>query len=71
MSRTFQGRVVVPGSANAKALVSKQGFNTLASFQKALMFKDKNAKCSDQNNPDLYEKPMHGAALCMPWPASP
>ena len=66
MSRTFQGRVVVPGSANAKALVSKQGFNTLASFQKALMFKDKNAKCSDQNNPDLYEKPMHGAALCMP-----
>ena len=66
MSRTFQGRVVVPGSANAKALVSKQGFNTLASFQKALMFKDKNAKCSDQNNPDLYEKPMHGSALCMP-----
>ena len=66
MSRTFQGRVVVPGSAIAKALVSKQGFNTLASFQKALMFKDKNAKCSDQNNPDLYEKPMHGSALCMP-----
>ena len=66
MSRTFQGRVVVPGSTNAKALVSKQGFNTLASFQKALMFKDKSAKCSDQNNPDLYEKPMHGAALCLP-----
>ena len=66
MSRMFQGRVVVPGSANAKALVSKQGFNTLASFQKALMFKDKSAKCSDQNNPDLYEKPMHGSALCMP-----
>jgi len=66
MSKTFQGRVVVPGSATAQALVSKQGFNTLASFQKALMFKDKNAKCSDQNNPELYEKPMHGAALCLP-----
>jgi predicted aconitase with swiveling domain len=63
---TFQGRAVVPGSATAKALVSRQGFNTLASFQKALMFKDKNAKCSDQNNPDIYEKPMHGAALCLP-----
>ena len=63
---TFQGRAVVPGSAAAKALVSRQGFNTLASFQKALMFKDKNAKCSDQNNPDIYEKPMHGAALCLP-----
>ena len=66
MSRTFQGRVVVPGSASGKALVSKQGFNTLASYQKALIFKDKRAKCSDQNNSDLYEKPMHGSALCMP-----
>ncbi|MEA4869469.1 MAG: DUF126 domain-containing protein [Christensenella sp.] len=66
MSRTFQGRAVVPGSATANALVSRKGFNTLASFQKALMFKDKSAKCSDQNNPDIYEKPMHGAALCLP-----
>ncbi|HML68211.1 MAG TPA: DUF126 domain-containing protein [Clostridia bacterium] len=63
---TFQGRAVVPGSVKAQALVSRQGFNTLASFQKALMFKDKSAKCSDQNNPDIYEKPMHGAALCLP-----
>ena len=63
---TFQGRAVVSGSAKAKALVSRQGFNTLASFQKALMFKDKSAKCSDQNNPDIYEKPMRGAALCLP-----
>ncbi|MDR2245771.1 MAG: DUF126 domain-containing protein, partial [Treponema sp.] len=47
-------------------LVSRRGFNTLASFQKALMFKDKTAVCSDQNNPDLYGKPMAGKALCMP-----
>ena len=66
MPKTFQGRAVVAGSATAQALVSKQGFNTLASFQKALMFKDKSAKCSDQNNPDIFEKPMHGAALCLP-----
>ena len=66
MAKTFQGRAIVPGSAKAQALVSRQGFNTLASFQKALMFKDKSAKCSDQNNPDLFEKPMHGAALCLP-----
>jgi uncharacterized protein len=66
MSKTFQGRAVVPGNATANALVSRKGFNTLASFQKALMFKDKKAKCSDQNNPDIYEKPMHGAALCLP-----
>ena len=66
MSKTFQGRAVVPGNTTANALVSHQGFNTLASFQKALMFKDKKAKCSDQNNPDIYEKPMQGAALCLP-----
>lgn len=64
--KTFKGRVVVPGTAKAEALVSKGGFNTLASFQKALMFGDKEAKCSDQNNPDLYQKPMIGKALCLP-----
>jgi predicted aconitase with swiveling domain len=50
----------------AEALVSPQGFNTLASFQKALMFNDKSARCSDQNNPSLYGKPMAGKALCLP-----
>ena len=63
---TFKGRPVVPGTVTADALVSNSGFNTLASFQKALMFGDKEAKCSDQNNPDLFEKPMCGKALCLP-----
>jgi len=62
----FQGRVVVPGTAKAEALVSRAGFNTLASFQKSLMFGDKNATCSDQNNPDLFGKAMNGKALCLP-----
>ena len=66
MAQSFQGRAVVPGKATATALVSHNGFNTLASFQKALMFGDKHAKCSDQNNPDLFGKPMSGAALCLP-----
>ncbi len=64
--KTFKGRVVVPGAARAEALVTHAGFNTLASFQKALMFGDKEAKCSDQNNAELYGKPMHGKALCLP-----
>ena len=66
MTKTFKGRVVVPGTTSATALVSHEGFNTLASFQMALMFGDKDAKCSDQNNPDLYNKKMAGTALCMP-----
>lgn len=64
--KVFHGRPVVPGSARAEALVSRGGFNTLASFQKSLMFGDKKATCSDQNNSDLYGKPMHGKALCLP-----
>ena len=64
--KTFKGRVITPGQASAKALVSHGGLNTLASFQKALQFGDKMATCGDQNNPDLYGKQMAGAALCLP-----
>ena len=64
--KTFQGRVVTPGCAQAEALVTHGGLNTLASFQKSLQFGDKTAKCGDQNNPDLYGKPMAGKALCLP-----
>ncbi|MBR2540567.1 MAG: DUF126 domain-containing protein [Mogibacterium sp.] len=64
--KAFKGRVVVPGRIAAEALVSHQGLNTLASFQKALQFGDKKATCGDQNNPDLYGKQMAGKALCLP-----
>lgn len=64
--KTFKGRVVTPGTSKAEALVSHGGLNTLASFQKALQFGDKTSKCSDQNNEDLYGKPMAGKALCLP-----
>ena len=64
--KTFKGRPVVPGTVEATALVSHNGFNTLASFQNALQFGDKTAKCGDQNNPDLFGKPMMGTALCLP-----
>ena len=64
--RTFQGRVVAPGTVTAPALVSQGGLNTLASFQKALQVGDKKATCGDQNNPDLFGKEMLGKALCLP-----
>ncbi|MEG2037896.1 MAG: DUF126 domain-containing protein [Ruthenibacterium sp.] len=64
--KQFKGRPVVPGTASAEAIVTHAGFNTLASFQKALMFSDKAAKCSDQNNVELHGKPMAGKALCLP-----
>ena len=64
--KQFQGRVVVAGTCEAEALVSRVGFNTLASYQSALQFGDKEVKCGDQNNPDIYKKPMVGKALCLP-----
>ncbi len=71
--KSFQGRVIVPGTVSAQALVSRTGFNTLASYQMALQFgdlkamgKDTEVLCGDQNNPDIYKKPMMGKALCLP-----
>ena len=64
--REFKGRIVTPGTVTAQAVVTHGGLNTLASFQKALQFGDKNATCGDQNNPDLYGKAMAGKALCLP-----
>ena len=66
MMKQFKGRIVAPGEVKAEARVSHGGLNTLASFQKALQFGDKNATCGDQNNPDLYGKQMAGKALCLP-----
>lgn len=64
--KKFKGRVVVPGSCRAEALVTHGGFNTLASYQMAMMFGDKEVKCGDQSNPDIYKKSMLGKALCLP-----
>lgn len=64
--KKFKGRIITPGTVTAKAVVSKEGFNTLASFQKALQFGDKTAKCNDQNNKELYGRPLAGNALCLP-----
>ena len=64
--KEFKGRVIVPGTCSAEALVSHGGFNTLASYQMAIMFNKKGVPCGDQNNPDLYGKQMLGKALCLP-----
>ena len=64
--KVFQGRVITPGTISAEAVVTKEGFNTLASFQNALQFGDKQVKCGDQNNKDLHGKSLLNKALCLP-----
>ena len=64
--REFKGRVVTLGKVTAEAVVTMQGFNTLASLQMPLQFGDKKVKCSDQNNPELHGKSLINKALCLP-----
>ena len=64
--KQFKGRVITPGEVTAEAVVTTQGFNTLASLQMTLQFGDKEVKCGDQNNPELHGKPLIGRALCLP-----
>ena len=68
MKKTFQGHVVTAGTCRAEALVSRGGFNTLASYQTPMLTGDKKVRCSDQNNPDINGKPLCGKALCLPQP---
>jgi predicted aconitase with swiveling domain len=48
-------------------VVSHQGFNTLASFEKSGLKKHcKAILVSDQNNKDVYKQNITGKALCLP-----
>ncbi|GAB1481989.1 DUF126 domain-containing protein [Treponema sp.] len=63
MKKTFEGRRVVAGSVRGEAVVSRQGFNILASLQRDLMAKKDVVTCSDQNNPELFGKAISGRNL--------
>ena len=66
MSRIFKGHPVIAGDIYCEAVVSHQGLNTLATFQKSALMKKKEVICSDQNNPDLFNKLITGKAVCLP-----
>ena len=62
----FKGRPLLAGACRGEALVSRRGFNTLASFQTSIVLRRKTAVCGDQNNPDLYQRLLTGKILCVP-----
>lgn len=66
MSKEFKGRVVLSGTIKGQAIVTKQGLNILAAFQKSALKKAKNVICADQNNKDLYGKNLTGKIICLP-----
>ena len=67
MAQTFKGRVLIPGELEGEALVSKQPFNTTASyFENMFGGNTETAPCTDANNAELYKVDLKGAIMCTP-----
>lgn len=66
MEKVFKGRVIGGGTLEGEAVVSHQGVNTLATFQKSALKNAKQVISSDQNNPDIYKLNLTGKVLCLP-----
>lgn len=64
--KQFKGRVIAGGSWKGEAVVSRQGVNTLATFQKSALNNAKEVIVSDQNNSDIFGLNITGKALCLP-----
>lgn len=65
--RTFKGRVVLSGSVSGSATVSRQPFNTTASyFENMLAGRRDSAPCTDSNNAELFRRDLSGMILCTP-----
>lgn len=66
MEKIFKGRPVLPGNIEGEAVVTHQGLNILATFQKSALRKAKKVISSDQNNKELYNKELTGKIICLP-----
>ncbi len=64
--KEFKGRVLAGGNWTGEAVVSREGVNTLATFQKSALKNAKEVIVSDQNNKDIYGLNITGKALCLP-----
>jgi len=62
----FQGRAVLPGRLSGEAIVTRSGFNTLASFYQALLSGSRKAVCSDQDNAELFGRDLKDKIVCLP-----
>lgn len=67
MAKTFKGRPLIPGELEGEALVSKQPFNTTASyFENMFAGNTETAPCTDANNAELTGKDLKGTIMCTP-----
>jgi predicted aconitase with swiveling domain len=66
MGKTFKGRAILPANLIGEALVSRQGFNTYASFYNSLHDDAESAECADSGNTELFGRNMMGKIICLP-----
>ncbi len=66
MSRTFQGRAILPGKVEGRALVTRTGFNAYACFYNSLLDGVIYAECADSGNQALFGKRLDSAIICLP-----
>jgi predicted aconitase with swiveling domain len=66
VKKEFRGRALLPGSVSGRAAVTREGFNTLASYIKSAVRRSRRAVCSDQNNRDLYRQDLTDKIICLP-----
>lgn len=64
--KEFKGRVLAAGNWKGEAVVSRQGVNTLATFQKSALKNAKEVIVSDQNNPGYFREKYHGKSTVPP-----
>jgi predicted aconitase with swiveling domain len=63
--KSFHGRPVLPGNLTGTATVSRQAFNTSASyFENMFGGRTDAAPCTDSNNKDLHGKDLSNMILC-------
>jgi predicted aconitase with swiveling domain len=63
--RTFRGRPLLAGDLQGKALVSRQPFNTTASyFDNMFGGVTDSAPCTDSDNKDLFRKDLSNCIMC-------
>ena len=63
--QVFKGRPLLPGDLEGEALVSKQPFNTTASyFDNMFAGVRDSAPCTDSDNADLFRKDIANCIMC-------
>jgi len=64
MAKTFTGRPIIAGTITGQSIVTRKGFNILATYEQSY-FNRRKAICSDQNS-DLYGKDLAQKIICLP-----